>query len=237
MYAAASDRRKATAAAISSGAPTRPIGAPGKLPSPGWMPTGAVIGVSVMPGCTELTRILASASSTAPIFDRPRTPHLEAPYPAVSARPVSPAADEMLTMEPPPFARSSGIAVLMPMKVPTRLISTTWRKCSTLSCSRSCPVAMPALFTSPSIRPNSATAWSRAACQSASLVTSCRRNRAAPPSFPAVSAPSASSTSVISTRPPPSTTACAAAAPSPRAPPVMTTALPLRSTTATVPHP
>ncbi len=37
------------------------------------------MGVYVMPGWTESTRIRAVPSSTARIFVRPRTPHWEAP--------------------------------------------------------------------------------------------------------------------------------------------------------------
>ena len=78
---ASSESRKATARAISSGCPTRPIGCAGPrifsitsaLP---WI--GPKIGVSITPGQTAFTRILCGARSAAAHFIRPSTPCLVA---------------------------------------------------------------------------------------------------------------------------------------------------------------
>ncbi len=147
----------------------------------------------------------------------------------MSARPIRPAAEEMLTIEPPPASFIAGITVFMPMKTPVRLMSTTLRNRSTLSVSRNMPVEIPALLTSPSTEPNSSRAYATTRCQSSSMVTSRCWYRAASPSSRAVAAPSSSRTSARTTRRPAATAWRAASAPRPRAPPVMMTVLPLRS--------
>ncbi|SHV85488.1 Uncharacterised protein [Mycobacteroides abscessus subsp. abscessus] len=115
-------------------------------------------------------------------LDRPRTPHLDAPYPEVSASPTRPAADEMFTIEPHPCARIDGITACMPMKTPTRFISITLRKCSSGSSATIAALEMPALFTKPVIVPNSASVVSINSRHCSASVTSRCVNRAASPS-------------------------------------------------------
>ena len=80
QYELASEARNATTSATSSASPIRGIGKPANTAalstSSNWSPP--VIGVSITPGWTELTRIPAGPSSMAAVLVMPRIAHFEA---------------------------------------------------------------------------------------------------------------------------------------------------------------
>ena len=80
MYAASSEARKTTSSATSSGVPSRLTSSFASHSASTWPGERsffwASIGVSITPGCTELTRMFCGASSIAAVFVSPRTPHL-----------------------------------------------------------------------------------------------------------------------------------------------------------------
>src|SRR4051794_17727996 len=98
---------------MSCGVPTRPSGAP-RLPYSSvsigaFRPTASgriltQIGVSMMPGCTELTRTPSpnEAHFIAIALTNSRTPPFVAQYPASVAEPRNPAIDDVMIIEPPP---------------------------------------------------------------------------------------------------------------------------------------
>src|SRR5689334_2157635 len=76
MNAAASDSRKATRAATSSGCPGRPSGVSATVARRNASDAEAVIGVWMKPGWMVLTRIREGPSSIAATWARPRRAHL-----------------------------------------------------------------------------------------------------------------------------------------------------------------
>src|SRR5437763_11970479 len=127
---------------MSCGLPTRPNGAPrrpyssmsiGALRPPVAAPrSGRIlpqIGVSMMPGCTELTRIPSprEAHSIAIALANRRTPPLVAQYPANVAEPRKPAIDDVITIEPPPDFLINGRQYFTDRNTPSRLIA-VWRR-------------------------------------------------------------------------------------------------------------
>src|SRR3954471_1615127 len=128
-YFEASDARYKTPAAISIACPARPSGvailarSSGSIGAfcPSAAPAGILpqIGVSIMPGWTELTRMPSpnEAHSIAIALANSRTPPLVAQYPDNVAEPRHPAIDKVMTIEPLPGAvqfqlgpRMSGIS-------------------------------------------------------------------------------------------------------------------------------
>src|SRR5665648_724861 len=108
---------------------------------------------------------------------------------------MRPAADEMLTIAPPPAAFMSGTTAFMPSIGPVTLTAAT-RSNSALAMVSTGPYdSTPALLTSTVTGPNAACAASTAAAQDSSDVTSRCTKIAASPSSAAVAAPSTSSTS------------------------------------------
>ena len=78
----------------------------------------------MMPGCTELARILSFACCTAVDFVISRTAAFEALYAMwTCSLPMMPAIDDRFTMDPPPPAIIAGIACLMPKNTPVALIA------------------------------------------------------------------------------------------------------------------
>src|SRR5680860_1109456 len=106
-----SDARKVVICAISSGCPTRPSVASRARYGFGSNPSFAsdVMGVSIAPGWTELTRMPDGPGSNAAVLVRPRTANLLDTYAPVAAAPAMPLIDEKLTIEPPPADRIGAI--------------------------------------------------------------------------------------------------------------------------------
>src|ERR1051325_7258691 len=73
----------------------------------------------MIPGWTELQRILSFACCTATDLVISRTAAFEALYAMwTCSLPMMPAIDDRLTIEPPPLAIIAGIACLMPKNTP-----------------------------------------------------------------------------------------------------------------------
>src|SRR5204862_2774488 len=87
------------------------------------------IGVSMIPGCTELTRTPSprEAHSIAIALANRRTPPLVAQYPANVAEPRKPAIDDVITIEPPPDFLINGRQYFTDRNTPSRLIA-VWRR-------------------------------------------------------------------------------------------------------------
>src|SRR5580704_3266181 len=114
--------------AISSAWPATPSGtdpaaiasgSSGALARPG---NFVQIGVAMIPGCTEFTRIpsLACAHSSAIDFANSRTAPFDALYPARPAEPRNPAIDDNMTIEPPlPARRIAGMQYLHARNTPS----------------------------------------------------------------------------------------------------------------------
>src|SRR4051812_11862675 len=138
-----------------------------------------------------------------------------------------PAVEEMLTIDPPPLSRMAGAPVFMPRKAPTRLIDSTFMKCSTVeSTSLVNAPSTPALFTRMCSPPYASTVSRTASCQLASDVTSSVTNTASSPTSCATASPSASRMSPITTLAPSATNRRACDSPCPRAPPLMSATFP-----------
>src|SRR5579871_3541147 len=80
-------------------------------------------GPSTAPGRTALTRMLSGPSSMARLLVKPTTAHLEAEYGVRRGNPKRPAADDRLTMAPPPALRSNGTARRAHRNWPVMLIA------------------------------------------------------------------------------------------------------------------
>ncbi len=107
MKLASSDARKATAAAISSARPIRPIGWPATSMSRKPCGSGAIAmarrktGVSTVPGQTQLTRTPRRAYSTASCRVISTTAPLLGAYGAWPGMPTSPEMEPLMTTDPP----------------------------------------------------------------------------------------------------------------------------------------
>lgn len=128
--------------------------------------------VSIAPGQTALTRIPLPASSSAATRVSPTMACLVAAYAPIQAMPVIPAYEAVFTIVPPPAASISGATVLMPRKTPTWLTCTICWNSSSGVLTSSLKRRIPALLTSPSIRPYASLATATADRQSASWLTS-----------------------------------------------------------------
>src|SRR5665647_3527705 len=110
------------------------------------------------PGWIELTRMPERPRSIAATLGRPRRAHLLATYEPRLAIGMSPAADEMLTIAPPPAAFMSGATAFMPSIGPVTLTAAT-RSNSALGMVSTGPYdSTPALLTSTVTGPNAACA-------------------------------------------------------------------------------
>ena len=189
----------------------------------------STIGVSTAPGCTELTRMPSLAYWMAADLVNIRTAPLDALYTGlVEAWPISPDMEDVLTMEPPPARRISGMAALVPRKTPLALMSITRSHSSTVVSSRVPLDSTPALFTRISSLPKRLTAVATASCHAASLVTSSGTKTHSPPDSlisASVRRPSYSRMSPMTTLAPSLANNFASAAPIPLAPPLISATL------------
>src|SRR5262249_4652574 len=143
--------------------------------------------------------------------------------------PTRPSWDEMLTMEPPPARRMTGITARVPRKTPVEFTAMIRSQSPRVVSSIRLPPPMPALLTRTSSFPYKRSASATAPAQSDSLVTSRRTNTASPPAariFSTVVLPSASSTSPSPTFAPSFANRRPASAPIPRAPPLISATFP-----------
>jgi hypothetical protein len=167
----------------------------------------AIIGVSIRPGITALTRMPRSPNSSDAALVRPRKAHLLAVY-AAAACPDTAATEHTFTMLDP--GGINGTNAWMPSIGPVTLMSKARCHPSRDTCGSRSRAATPALFTSASTRSSDAASDA----QPPSSVTSSTR-------------PSAKgSTSVAMTTAPSARSAATSAAPCPRAAPVTTTTFP-----------
>ena len=89
-------------------------------------------------------------------------------------RPTSPMAEAVLMIDPPPLARSAGMAYLMPRKTPRRFTATRRSNTSSSVSSSGWWASIPALLNTTSSRPNVSTAAANIAFTSAACETSAR---------------------------------------------------------------
>lgn len=143
--------------------------------------------------------------------------------------------DAMFTMQPRPRSTMPGSAARQPCHTPSRSTAKQRRQSSSLIVSGSANTLMPALFTSTSSGPNSASVRASAARTESWRVTSaCSASTRAPSTSAAIAAAIAAavrcacstSTSSSATHAPSRANACAIAAPMPRAAPVTAATLP-----------
>src|SRR5438093_1730143 len=217
------------AAATSAGFPNRPRG---WRSLSGWyqlgsLKNGAVIGVSITPGHTQLTRTLG-AHVTAMVRVRFTTPPFDAAYAGDMEPPTRPKMEAILVTDPPAAAASWGSAAREARYVPLRF---TWRTRSHSSgsgvASRRAALT-PAELTRVVMRPNRPSAVSTIRPQLPSLVTSTSRETASPPALPICSAVSCAPSPLASahrTRAPSMAMRKAVARPMPEPAPVTMTTL------------
>src|SRR4051794_1724764 len=182
--------------------------------------------VSIWPGCSEFTRTPDAASSLATDFVIPRTAHLLGAYAVRRGDPIRPATEDMLMIEPPPFATIVGAIVRMPRNTPTWFTSCNRRKSSSVVSASGAARKIPALLTSTSTRPRRSRAQRETASHAPSSVTSSAWASARSPTSPATSRTAPSSASVTSSSAPSSANRRAIAAPIPRPAPVINATFP-----------
>src|SRR5436305_5369829 len=154
----ASDSRKQTVSAISSAVPTRPIGWSWNAcaTKSGYLAlTDAVSGVPTNDGHTALTRMFFLTYSIAAFFVRPATPCLATTYAAAPGSATRPAADAVLTIDPPPSASMILISCAMHLHTDLRLMFMAMSQSSSfMSATADSSPAMPALLNAQSRRAN-----------------------------------------------------------------------------------
>src|SRR5271154_355532 len=133
----------------------------------------------------------------------------------------------MLMIDPEPCADMVGATARIPRNEPVRLTSTTRRKSSTDVSRSGAARKTPALLMRTSTRPCVSSAQLVTASQSASLVTSWRRELALSPTSSATRPTPSASASVSSSAAPSPAIVCAAHAPIPPAAPVISATFPL----------
>ena len=87
--------------------------------------------VSMGAGLTVLTRIPYGAPSSEAVRINPITACLLVLYADISGVPLMPAAEEVITMLPPPLSRITGAAYLIPSHTPRTLTAITRSNIST----------------------------------------------------------------------------------------------------------
>ncbi len=192
MYPASGDARNATAWAISSGVPNRPIGMPATIASTragltqSWR---SVPSVRTGPGATALTRMRWRAHSTARVRVRARTPAFAAAEGAVPGPAIQAYAATMFTIAARGEATSNGKAAREQRNVPSSTMPTTARQPFGEIDSAGAMKLPAALLTRRSRRPKSrrtrSTSCSTCAASSTSVGTSrprapAERSRSAP---------------------------------------------------------
>ena len=139
---------------MSAGTPTRPSGTSASAASKNAGEADSISGVSTRPGITALTRMpRVEPSSSDAERVRPRSAHLEAVY-AAAAWPDMAATEQMLTMLEP--GGISGTSAWMPSIGPVTLMSKVRCQASSVTSGSRSRAATPALLTSASTRPCSA---------------------------------------------------------------------------------
>ena len=121
------------------------------------------IGVSTPPGWMLLTRIWSGASSWAKALAIPVIPNLLAVYGTMNGCDFKPPDELIRMMEPPPDEATSGAAAITVFHEPVRLMSMVSCHTSGEVSSQALIRPTPALATTMSSRPNSASPASRAA--------------------------------------------------------------------------
>ena len=190
----------------------------------------SIIGVSIAPGHTALTRMPCGAYSIAAVRVSPRTPCLLALYGDANGAPRSASVDATLTIAPRPRIASSSARIAS--HVPRRFTATMRSHSSTgYSWVFAWPPPTPAQFAAQSSRPQ---VWiaSRTTVRSAlSFATSAATKRTSAPSAPSAettASPPSASMSDATTRAPMPASSSAVARPIPDAAPVTTATLPSR---------
>src|SRR5579884_3276504 len=158
----------------------------------------AFIRVATNPGSMSVTAIPSLRSSRRTESFKPRNPNFEAEY--IPITPDSPAIEPMLTIDPPPCARITGITACIVRAGPSRLTASTCSSSSSpLSISEGAE-PIPAAFTSTSIRPNARTAAATSASTSARFVMSAGTTRTRSPNGASSAASASSSASPSAAR-------------------------------------
>src|SRR5215813_2724739 len=102
----------------------------GAEPSLAWATSESSIRVSMPPGHNEFTRTPSFEYSKAAFLVRPLIACLDATYGPAPGNPMSPAAEAILTIAPPPFLSMHAISYLRHKKVPLALTRMTSSKLS-----------------------------------------------------------------------------------------------------------
>jgi hypothetical protein len=100
-YVDSSLKRKATGFATSSGLPSLPNAHGFKIGVVAILVAAAFIGVLILPGQKQFTRMLRLPNSFAALLVKPSTACLAAEYEAFFALPVRPAIEQAFTIDPP----------------------------------------------------------------------------------------------------------------------------------------
>src|ERR1700677_2150892 len=163
--------RKSATAAISSGAPSLPIGyltvvsasPAARSPLPRARSMGSISGVYTVPGQMTLTRTPRGARSTDIDRVSATTAPLDAQYEAKLATPTSAATDPWLMIDPAPAATIKRAAAREHRNVPLALTRKQRSQSSSVASITEPLLFTPALLYSTSTRPNSLLIWSKAA--------------------------------------------------------------------------
>src|SRR5271168_4622736 len=226
----ASNARKRTALATSSAFPKRFIGTASRICAMRWSAVALsgnvlpMIGVSVGPGDTALTRIPRGRSSAANTRAKDRSAALAPPYAARRGIPLTLAVEVVRTTAPPWLI--SGASFWTAKNGPLAFRLNISSKVASVVFSRGAKRLNPALTKSRSKVSNSA--FTREARASMSVNERASLETATPP-FPSsfcVESRPACDRPVTRTRAPPSTSIFAVASPMPLVPPMITTFLP-----------
>src|SRR5271154_4051773 len=163
MYSAASDAKKATAAAMSDGWASRLIGTERVIPpitfsasSPELSANLRSAGVSVGPGQTLFTVTPFVATSRASVFVNAMMPPLAPEYTASSDDPTRPASEPMLITRPKPRSTMPGTTACMTRSAPLKLMSRILSQKSSEVFRNGMKSSQPALLTTISMSPSSA---------------------------------------------------------------------------------
>src|SRR6516225_3185465 len=184
---ARSEARKATAGPMSSGVPSRLIGIARAIPaitfsaSPDPSAKLRRAGVSVGPGHTVLAVTPLAATSRARVLVNAMMPPFAPEYTASSDEPTRPASEPMLMTRPKPRSIMPGTTALMTRSAPLKLMSRILSQNSSVVFTNGMKSSQPALFTTTSTGPRSASTARTADSTEAVRVTSISTAIAVPP--------------------------------------------------------
>src|SRR3954452_2344541 len=148
---------------------------------------------------------------------------------------MSPASDDVATIDPPPARRRAGTAATVPNTTWSTFTPTIWRYLTRSKSSMpDCPATIPALRCTTSRRPNCSSTWATIAFMASGALTS--PARASPPTSSATAFAPASSRSTTATLAPAPASSRVVAAPIPEPPPVTRATLSDRSSTGSPPR-